>query len=119
MLTFVIAHEMAHYKNKDHLMNLRKGISNASIIIFMSIVSPNNQEASKIIEGTLSLSDLKYSRSVEAKADLYAAKSLNELYGRTTGGVQVLKILSGQDTGAPEVLSDHPDIQKRIEKLQN
>ena len=119
MLTFVIAHEMAHYKNKDHLMNLRKGISNASIIIFMSIVSPNNQEASKIIEGTLSLSDLKYSRSVEAKADLYAAKILNELYGRTTGGVQVLKILSGQDTGAPEVLSDHPDIQKRIEKLQN
>ena len=117
MLTFVIAHEMAHYKNKDHLMNLRKGISNASIIIFMSIVSPNNQEASKIIEGTLSLSDLKYSRSVEAKAD--AAKILNELYGRTTGGVQVLKILSGQDTGAPEVLSDHPDIQKRIEKLQN
>ena len=83
MLTFVIAHEMAHYKNKDHLMNLRKGISN------------------------------------EAKADLYAAKILNELYGRTTGGVQVLKILSGQDTGAPEVLSDHPDIQKRIEKLQN
>ena len=26
MLTFVIAHEMAHYKNKDHLMNLRNQI---------------------------------------------------------------------------------------------
>ena len=33
MLTFVIAHEMAHYKNRDHLMNLRKSIASNFVIL--------------------------------------------------------------------------------------
>ena len=36
-LTFVIAHEMSHYKTKDHLMQLRSNLSN-SVVVFVVLV---------------------------------------------------------------------------------
>lgn len=117
MLTFVIAHEIAHYKYKDHLMKLRKNISSALVLIFMSVVSPNNQ-MTNIIDGTISLADLKYSRQVETKADIYASKILMNLYGNVDGGIKTLQVLKSHDTINPEVFSTHPDLNKRIKKIK-
>ena len=45
MLTFVIAHEMAHYKNRDHLMNLRKsnGSRNSGDRQFVKYAKADNE----------------------------------------------------------------------------
>ena len=117
-LAFVIAHEMAHYKNRDHLMALRKNISAAAVMLVMSVVSPNDNAASKVVSSGIDASDLSYSRGVEKKADNYAKKALLSLYGNTSGGVKALEILDKEAIIHFDLISTHPDTRKRIENLK-
>lgn len=118
MLFFVLAHEMAHYKNKDHIMNLRKNI--ASGVALMIVSFSGNDSVYTIINRTVDLSDLNYSRGVEARADIYAGKMLLKEYGNISGGINALSLLS--DKQYPEqfyFLSTHPTIEKRIKSLKH
>lgn len=118
MLTFVIAHEMAHYKHRDHLMQLRKSISTSSVILFMSVVSPNeSKQNANIIDDVVSFSDLKNSRRAESSADKYAKNILLAKYGRVDGGMKVLDVLEADSTLAPEFLSTHPKTANRKKRL--
>ncbi len=118
MITFVIAHEIAHYKNKDHLMNLRKSLSSAASILFLSIFMSETQVLTNIVDGTFTISDLGYSRQTEAKADVYAGEILRRLYGNKSGGVRALRALKETNEGCIEFLSTHPNIDKRINSLR-
>lgn len=113
-LTFVIAHEMGHYKNKDHLMNLRKSISNNVVILSLCILGVE-QKFTTIVSETLDLSDYKFSKQIEANADKYAAKRLLSIYGNTNGGIEVLNILEeGKYNIEFDMLSTHPSLNKRL-----
>ena len=116
-LTFVIAHEMAHYKHKDHLLNLRRNISNNVILILISLASPDNIIFSKSIEDSLDIVDLKYSRDLEAKADIYAVRIMNAIYGNAKAGEEVMKILKEKNRLDIEFISSHPNIDKRIRTI--
>lgn len=116
-LTFVIGHEMGHYKNRDHLMALRKNLSSMAVIISTAIISPNG-DILNIISGGIDASDLHYSKGVEMRADNYAKKALIKIYGNTNGGVRVLEIFEKEGKLHLSVLSDHPDIRKRIKNLK-
>lgn len=119
-LTFIIAHEMAHYRNRDHLMSLRKNIAGGVIIILLSISSIYGEETSTIVDGMISLTDLKYSRNIEQKADIYAGKMLLSLYNSTLGGKEVLEILrNNSELYELEVFSTHPIIKSRIKILED
>ncbi len=119
-LAFVVAHEMAHYKNKDHLENLKSAIANSSIALLLSLVT-TDENIGDIVANTIELGNLKHSRNAEKKADKYAAEALLNIYGTTSGGVRVLKILS-QKSDLPEaasILSTHPATKSRIKYLKN
>ena len=116
-LTFVIAHEMAHYKNRDHLLNLRRGISNSVVLIMLAIANPGS-ETNKIAESSLNITDLKYSREVEERADKYAVEVMNKLYGNANAGVEVMNILKDKNSFDIEFLSSHPNIDNRIEYIK-
>ncbi|MBR6297874.1 MAG: M48 family metallopeptidase [Candidatus Gastranaerophilales bacterium] len=119
MLLFVLAHEMAHYKNKDHIMGLRKGIASGAVLLIVSLSGKDNSDLYKIIENTVDLSDLNYSRGVEARADVYAGKMLLSEYNNVYGGIKALELL--KDKKYPEIFSifsTHPSIEKRIENLK-
>ena len=60
---------MAHYRHKDHLLNLRRNISNGVVLILLSIANPNNNQISNIAESGLNVTDLKFSRGAEENAD--------------------------------------------------
>ena len=116
-LAFVIAHEMAHYKNKDHLINLRKSISSSAVILSLCILGIE-QNISTLVSETMDLSDYKYSKQKEMKADKYAAQILLSLYGNTRGGVEVLNILKkGEYNIEFDTFSTHPSLNKRISYL--
>lgn len=117
-LTFVIAHEMAHYRNKDHLLNLRQNISNSVILILLAIADPYNKQIASIVEGSLNIKDLKFSRGVEEKADKYAIKIMNSLYGSAGAGVKVMNTLKEKNRFDIEFLSSHPNLDKRIKYIQ-
>ena len=116
-LTFVIAHEMAHYRHKDHLLNLRRNISNGVVLILLSVANPNNSQISNIAEGGLSITDLKFSRGAEENADKYAIKISNILYGNSKAGAEVMKTLKDKNIFDVEFLSTHPNIDKRIKYI--
>ena len=117
-LTFVIAHEMAHYKNKDHLLNLRRGIAGSAVLILVSIANPSNDRISKITESGINMTDLKYSRQVEENADKYAIRVMNKIYGSAKAGVDVMNIIKEKNSFDIEFLSSHPNIDKRIEYIK-
>ena len=117
-LTFVIAHEMAHYRHKDHLLNLRRSISNSIVLIALAAANPNSKEIGNLVESSLNITDLKYSRGVEAKADKYAIKIMNIIYGNSKAGVEVMKTLKEKNRFDIEFLSSHPNIDKRIQYIE-
>lgn len=119
-LLFVLAHEMAHYKNRDHLMNLRKTLSSSMVLLSLCVVGADANNLSKIVSESMDLADYKFSRNVETRADKYAAKQLLSLYGDVKAGVEVMNILkSGDYNYSPEIFSTHPNIDKRIKYLNN
>jgi len=117
-LTFVIAHEMAHYRHKDHLLNLRRGLSNGVVLILLSIANPDNNNVAAVVEDGLNITDLKFSRGVEEKADKYAIAVMNKLYGNTDAGVKVMNILKEKNHFNIEFISSHPNLDKRINYIK-
>lgn len=114
-LVFVIAHEMAHYKNRDHLMNLRKNLASNFVILSFAIFGSDISRASDLVSASLDLADIKYSKRKEALADKYAAKILKNIYGNVNAGIEVINILNKGNYGLDlEFLSTHPSLEKRI-----
>ena len=114
MLYFVIA----HYKNKDHLMKLRKSIA-LNIISILTSIASSNKDVSKLVLGTFQMSDLNYSRHVESCADKYAGQMLLKEYKRIDGGAKALEILSSKKYPLDlNIFSTHPTIEKRIKNLR-
>ena len=109
---------MAHYKNKDHLLNLRRGIAGSAVLILVSIANPSNDRISKITESGINMTDLKYSRQVEENADKYAIRVMNKIYGSAKAGVDVMNIIKEKNSFDIEFLSSHPNIDKRIEYIK-
>lgn len=119
-LVFVLAHEMAHYKNRDHLMGLRKSISSNMVIISLYLFGGNMNDTSKLISSSIDLVDMKYSKLEETKADIYAGKILLNLYGTTKAGVEVMNILKEGDYDLGfEFMSTHPLHETRVKCLKN
>jgi len=117
-LTFIIAHEMGHYKHKDHLRNMRDSITGSIVLIGTVFVDPSNQGLTKMTASTIDISNLKFSRVAEEKADKYAIKMLNILYGSSKAGVEVMTKLKEKNRSNIEFLSTHPNIDRRINYIK-
>ena len=116
-LTFILAHEMGHYKHKDHLMHLRRNIANGTTIILFSIFNPNGN-INTVASSGLELSDLSFSRQDETNADKYAIEMMNKIYGNAKAGIRVMEILKEKNKFNIEFLSTHPDLDRRIKHIE-
>ena len=120
MLTFIISHEMAHYKNRDHLKNIRHKISKAIVTTFLSAAITNESSIVNIADSGMAINELRFSRHCEKKADIYAGKILLKLYNNTQAGVMVLdKLRENRYPAIFGLFSTHPDIDTRIKVLQH
>ncbi|MBR6162938.1 M48 family metallopeptidase [bacterium] len=116
-LTFIIAHEMGHYKHKDHLMHLRRNISNAATVILFSVFNTNSN-INTVASSGFELSELSFSRQDETNADKYAINMMNKIYGNAEAGIRVMEILKEKNKFNIEFLSTHPDLDRRIENIR-
>ena len=116
-LTFVIAHEMAHYRYKHHLQGVKRGISNTVIMGLLTIFNQNSTAIRSITDNGFKITELKFSRSAEKKADEYAAKMLKVMYGDTQAGVDVMNILQNKYSEGLEFVSTHPNYKRRIDNI--
>jgi Zn-dependent protease with chaperone function len=115
-LVFVLGHELGHFKHRDHLRGLGRGLVLGMISLFL--LGPDS-DVGEFLFSALGVADRTYSRQQESAADEYALEVLNCHYGHVGGSTRFFELLRDMNQ-TPEFLkyySTHPSDQKRIDNL--
>ncbi len=107
-LTFVLGHEMGHFKHRDHL----KGLGNGIIFAMISLFVPNS-----FVENILSLNALSYSQSQESSADIFGIEMMLCRYQDTLGSASLFERMSKNDKWS-DFLATHPDFYTRVLEIK-
>jgi len=116
-LAFVLAHEMGHYANRDHLKAMGRGLV---LMAISSALFGADSGLSGVIGNGLNLTELSFSREQEADADEYALATINCAYGHINGALQFVGKFPGE-TDPGEIghyFSSHPEVRRRIGHLE-
>ena len=116
-LAMVLAHEIAHAKNRDPLLAAGRGML---LQLLVSSLSGGGIDPSTVDAG----SDLMlntYSREQEEAADRLALTALQRRFDHVGGAAQVFRILrdSGVAPDTLEIISSHPNLDHRIEYIES
>lgn len=115
-LAFVLAHEMGHYANRDHL----RGVGRAFVFITIStFFFGTDSNVSKMLAHALNITELSFSRKQESRADEFALELLNCAYGNVAGATDFFeRIPEEQDPGKfGHYFASHPENFQRIADL--
>jgi Zn-dependent protease with chaperone function len=116
-LAFVLAHELGHFINRDHLKGLGRGLVLASL---SSMLTGPNSSISQLLTPGIQLNTARFSQKRESAADLTALEILNCHYGHVSGAIEffesVQKLDQG-DSGIRHYFSSHPQVKKRIQAI--
>jgi predicted Zn-dependent protease len=115
-LAMVLAHEIAHARNRDPLLGAGRGIL---LQLSISTLSGGGIDPNTINLG----SDLMlntYSREQERKADRLALAALQRRYQHVGGATGLFDLLRDTNGSADtvEILSTHPDLNQRILSIE-
>jgi Zn-dependent protease with chaperone function len=117
-LMFVLAHELGHFKNRDHLRLMGRGIV-LSILALLALGGDSG--FSDILASTINLRTAKYSQTRESQADRTALQALHCHFGHVGGATELFEALKSREEGLSfEMLhyfSSHPELQQRIDDL--
>ncbi|MUV15461.1 M48 family metallopeptidase [Noviluteimonas gilva] len=116
-LALVLAHEIAHVRERDPISSVGGG---ASVALGLALLSGDGESLMPQIGQLVSLG---YSRNAETRADTAALDGLRRTYGDARGADGVFDVLSGyrRESGMPDVptlLSTHPSDRTRIERMR-
>ncbi len=115
-LAFVLAHEMGHFINRDHLTSLGRGLV---FVVMSSMVFGSDSVIGQRVGEMLMLSELGFSRQHESLADAFALKTVNCYYGHTAGSTSFFKNTGEMERErfAGHYLSSHPRHRQRVAEL--
>jgi Zn-dependent protease with chaperone function len=118
-LAFVLAHELAHFKNRDHLRSMGRGV----VLLALAILATGpNSELSTFLSPVSSLQSAQFSQSRESAADATALTVLNCHYTHVGGATELFESLDGKgqdfNFGLSHYFSSHPEARRRIKALQ-
>ena len=117
-LMFVLAHELGHFKNRDHLRLMGRGIL---LTILATLVTGGNSDMAQMLGWTINLRTAKYSQSRESQADDTALHALHCHFGHVGGATELFEALQTQeetfDFELVHYFSSHPELQQRIDDL--
>ena len=117
-LMFILAHELGHFKNRDHLRLMGRGIV---LSILAMLAFGGDSGFSDVFASTINLRTAKYSQTRESQADHTALQALQCHFGHVGGATELFETLQSQDEESDfEMLhyfSTHPELQQRIEDL--
>ena len=119
-LAFVLAHELGHFINRDHL----RGMGRSVVLMALSVsFTGANSHLSKWLTPTGHFGQAQYSQQAEAMADQTALKILNCHYGHVGGATEFFDWLMVQEQSPNQLqhvshyFSTHPELKKRIEMI--
>ncbi|MEW6713208.1 MAG: M48 family metallopeptidase, partial [Candidatus Riflebacteria bacterium] len=116
-LAMILAHELGHFANRDHLRGL--GRSFLFFIVSTALLGGDNSAVRSFMNSSGILTNT-YSRAQENNADRYALNLLVKKYGHAGGATDFFKRMAGQEM-LPQLahyLSTHPASNNRVAKLE-
>lgn len=117
-LAFILAHELSHFKNRDHLRGLGRSVV---LVALSSLLTGANSNITQAIAPVQLFSQAQYSQKRESAADQTALSALNCIYGHVGGAAEFFNGLLGDKNGfdvkALHFFTSHPELQERIENL--
>lgn len=117
-LSFVLAHELAHFKNRDHLRGMGRAIVFTAAAAF---ITGDDSNLTQLFAPTAGFSQARYSQEREEMADLQALKILGCYYGHGGGATEFFEAMEYHDRGKSKLLGhyfdSHPEALQRIDNL--
>lgn len=117
-LMFVLAHELGHFKNRDHFRLMGRGIV---LSILAMLAFGGDSGFSDILASTINLRTAKYSQTRESQADLTALHALQCHFGHVGGATELFESLQshkeGFDFRLAHYFDTHPELQQRIDDI--
>ena len=116
-LAFVLAHEMGHFVNRDHLTGLGRGL----VLMTMSAaLFGGDSVIGQRLGYLMQVSELGFSRQHESGADAYALATMNCYYGHVAGSTSFFEHTADMEQGrfAGHYLSSHPLHEQRVASLK-
>jgi predicted Zn-dependent protease len=116
-LAFVLAHEMGHFVNRDHLTSMGRGLV---FLVISSAVFGSDSVIGKRVGEMLMLSELGFSRQHETMADTFALQTVNCFYGHVAGSTSFFEHTGemAAERFAGHYLSSHPLHRQRVAELK-
>ena len=117
-LAFVLGHELGHYKNRDHIRALGRGI----VFSLVFAVATGSGDAAGL---GLKVSDLAlrgFSRKQESRADEFALAIVYTQYGHVNEAWRLFERWDDEDHSILDLvtyLSTHPQAGDRVESLES
>lgn len=117
-LSFILAHEIAHFKNRDHLRGLGRGIVLTAMMAFLT--GPDSG-VTRLCAPVVSFTQAHYSQERETLADTLALRILACRYGHAGGATEFFEAMEPEGSGNKIGLyfASHPEAVARIENLRN
>lgn len=117
-IAMVLAHEMGHFVNKDHL----RGLGRRVVLLSISMTLLGNDNAiTEMLENFLFTAEAKFSQKQERFADEFALDLLNDQYGNVAGATDFFEKLE-TERKYPNIIfffASHPSYKNRIMILKD
>ena len=112
-LAFVLAHELGHFHNRDHLVMLGRS---ALFSLFLAGIGLGDLPSNSVIEASGKLASSAYSRDQERAADRYALQLMEAEYGHVAGATDSLARLTAGDLSdfVGGYIGSHPGPSERM-----
>ena len=118
-LVFVLAHEMAHFKHRDHLRGMGRGLVFTAL---SALLTGANSDLTQLLAPAVGVGQARYSQEREALADRLALETLSCFYGHVGGATEFFEAMqeeSGkQGVGIGRYFASHPEAEQRILTLR-
>ncbi len=116
-LAFVLAHELGHFINRDHLKGIGRGLVLASL---SSVLTGPNSSISHLLTPSIQLNTAGFSQQRESLADITALEILTCHYGHLSGATEFFESLKEMDHAnfiLSHYFASHPQMEKRIQVI--
>jgi Zn-dependent protease with chaperone function len=116
-LAFVLAHELGHMKNRDHLRAMGRSLV---FVVAASLLTGSHSDLTQVLVPINQVGSARYSQTRESEADRAALKAVNCRFGHVGGATEFFEAMKSEDGMRSAWLhsfSSHPELQMRIDAL--
>ncbi|MEN8141768.1 MAG: M48 family metallopeptidase [Thermodesulfobacteriota bacterium] len=116
-LGFILAHELGHFKNRDHLRGLGRGLV---LMAMAATLTGPDSSLTQLVTPTMQLGQARYSQGREFMADEVGLRGVQALYGHVGGATELFELIGREEgDGLPlsHYFASHPQTAERLARL--